>query len=328
MPGTGDGMSAYRAYHMNIDRRFSEHSSAVDHVRGIGVLGAVLSVLFSAASGAASSTHLRAVDIIAPLFLFSFGYVLDRSFRRRMSHGVGGAVLHFTKRHLALLLLGLIEMMLAHDRSWGLLISLGVAGILSFPFLFGGIRSRLGGAALLFAFYAFGPSFAYEVVSPLERLGGGTFFGALPYASFVLCAGAVSMAERESPGLMTAIRCIVVGSLSFAAGALLALAPGMGFSTAPISLSYLMASFGMVSIVAAVFMVTADHFRFSVPVIEPLGKNPLIACSLALVLGELIARIGNMRLSGASLYLSVTITVAAVLIAVFMLKRRRMFIRI
>lgn len=322
----GERMSPYRGGATFTGRTSIAHANAVDHIRGIGVLGAVIIILLNAAGGV--TVHFGAVDLISPLFLFPFGYVLDRSFRRRRLRGTGPVVLHVTKRHLALLLLGLIEIALAQGRSWGMLLSLGIAGLVGFPFLFGGMRLRLGGAGLLFALYAFGPFAAYDIVSPLEHFAGGAIFHALPFAAFVLAASAVSLAEHEDPGLMTAIRCIVIGSLSFTAGALLALAPGMGFSVSPLSLSYLLAAFGITAIITAIFMVIADHFRMSVPVIAPLGRNPLIACGLAAVLGECIAVIGNMKLSGAPLYASVVLPALAVLIAVLVLNRKRLYIHL
>ena len=78
-------------------------------------------------------------DLVAPLFLFVLGMMYRKSLVRRVSKtGRSSTYLHYVRRYLLVLVLGIIggcvvQMRITFD--WGILQAIGLAGIIALPFM-------------------------------------------------------------------------------------------------------------------------------------------------------------------------------------------------
>lgn len=137
---------------------------AIDLFRGLAILLMVLANYLAGPEVVpawlkhAPDAGLTVIDLIAPFFIFAIGLTYGLSARRRISRdGWGAAGRHFVIRYLALIGLGCLlstaEIFFGLNPSgvnWGVLQAIGVAGLVTLPFirLPGWARAALGLALL------------------------------------------------------------------------------------------------------------------------------------------------------------------------------------
>jgi predicted acyltransferase len=105
----------------------------------------------------APNVGLTFADIVAPLFMFIIGLMYRRSFIKRIkSQGRIKTWIHFSKRYFYLCLLGFVGNWIARGSivfEWGVLQTIGLAGIIALPFIDTNSSFRLGAGFIILVIY-------------------------------------------------------------------------------------------------------------------------------------------------------------------------------
>jgi len=272
-----------------------ERWAALDDLRGLAVL--VMIPINVAADFTripawfkhAPANGLTLADFVVPVFLFSLGLSASFSFTRRLSErGLARTMFHALYRYALLFAFGTVGILFVdHGASWEVLQMLGATGLFSFFFLFIPPRPRLAAAALLLA--------AAEVMRPLglATLMAGWYDSGLggPWGTFSL-SFIVIVASALGELLQTAtarrrIRLATVAAGIMAAAGLLALLY-TPFSKHALSLSYVLFTTGVASGLLALLVAATEIGKITLPVIGPIGRNPLVLYMLHAVLGVVL----------------------------------------
>jgi predicted acyltransferase len=213
-------------------------------------------------------------DFVIPSFLFIVGVALDIAFTRsRATHGVARTVWRFVRRSLLLVGFGVLgSILLRHNiiREWGVLETLGTAGLVALPFMFLAPQWRPAAALL--------PVLAFETPA---RLGFRTWLaandvgllggipGGLAWAGVVLLGSYAGSLVRA--GNLRGMRayCATLGVLGIASG--LALSRLIPLYKPTVTPSYLLLVTGAAA--TALFAFSFLHLRF--PVFKVFGVNAL-----------------------------------------------------
>ena len=228
---------------------------------------------------------LTMADLIMPAFLFALGISSSFSLRRRLAEkGVGKTVLHALRRYGLLFVFGTIGFVAVWgSRNWEILQMLGMAGALSFPFLFlppawrARPRPRLLPACRLLR-----PAFFDGAFRAWYGSGIGGPAGAIPLAAIPIAASALGELLRGWSWERRAAASAIVGA------ACLALGIGLGLlipvDKHMLSTSYLLLSFGAASLALAGLTLLDPLLGDRLPPLGSLGRNPLLAYMLGGVL--------------------------------------------
>lgn len=197
-----------------------------NYIAGVGFVPAFLKH--------APDIGLTVADLVAPSFVFAIGLNYVPSFERRSRTGLARAYRHLLTRYLSLIGIGAIitaggTELAGQPTEWGVLQALGVAGLLSAPFVRLGTVARFvaGGLMLLGYEYLLNAVMLHTVLSAVQ----GGFFGAISWGALLLISTAVADLRRR--GTVPYAACCAV--LAVAAAASLLMAP---VSKNRVSLSY------------------------------------------------------------------------------------------
>jgi predicted acyltransferase len=268
---------------------------SIDHIRGLAILMMVLANFLAGVNAVPSwlkhapDAGLTVADLVAPFFIFAIGLTYGLSARRRRERdGLRKTLWHFILRYLALLGIGAIlsagETWLGFNtsgRDWGVLQAIGMAGLITLPFIFAPAGWRLAaGLALLAIYQVLLQAFWLPVVlgSPHGGLPGSLGWAAMLLLSTVLADFFHASNWRRFSG-MTA--------LALLAGILLAI--WVPISKNRVSASYVLVSVGASGVLFAIIYWLTDHRRIRLPLLAAWGRNPLLLYILHMILLGLFA---------------------------------------
>jgi predicted acyltransferase len=258
-------------------------SQAIDQFRGLAI---VLMVLANYLAGIgwipawlkhAPDIGLTVTDLVAPLFIFAIGLTYGSSFRRRLlREGANKTYQHFIIRWAALIGIGALfsagEIAVVGEPSvnWGVLQAIGVAGLVTLPFLRlpAGWRAATG-LALLAIYQILLDNFWLQSV--LHSPHGG-LFGSLSWAAMLLMATALAEIYHASPKSQRSY--LLASTLTLAGGILLAFL--LPISKNRVSASYILVSLGISALVFALFHFLVERGGLRLPLLTAWGKNPLL----------------------------------------------------
>ena len=312
-----------------------ERWAALDDLRGLAVLVMIpvnVAAEFTGIPGwfkHAPANGLTLADFVVPVFLFSLGLSASFSFKSRLAErGLARTVLHALYRYALLFAFGTVGILFVdHGASWEVLQMLGATGFFAFFFLFIPPRQRLTAAAALLA--------AVEV---LRLFGLGTLMARWydtglggPWGTFSLSfIVIVASALGELLQTATARRRIEIASTAagiLAAAGLLALLY-TPFSKHLLSLSYILFTTGVASALLALLVVASEIGKVTLPVIGPIGRNPLVLYMLHAVLGVVLHSIIADSVSAPLAWLFTLLILALCFGAAWLLDARKIFIRL
>jgi predicted acyltransferase len=266
-----------------MDKR-PERWAALDNLRGLTVL---LMIPVNAGMGFinipawfkhAPGPGLTLADLIMPAFLFALGTSASFSFRRRLAEkGLAKTVLHALRRYGLLFLFGTVGFFAVWgSRNWEILQMLGLAGALSFPFLFLPPAWRAAAAAALLAgVQALRPALFNAAFRAWYESGIGGPAGAIPLAAIPIAASALGEILRGRSWGRRAATAAAVGAACL--GASLALGLLIPIDKHLLSTSYLVATFGAASLALAALTPLDPLLGGRLPPLGALGRNPLLA---------------------------------------------------
>lgn len=275
--------------------------NSIDQFRGFAILGMVIANFLAGAnvipdwSKHASDIGFTWVDQVAPFFIFAVSLTYRPSFQRRLAeYGWKKALGHFFRRWLALIAIGFLivtaeawfniqgEIVTASNTNWGVLQAIGLAGLLTLPFLaLPGWSRALTGLGLLVVYQVLLDRVWLPVVMNSPH---GGIQGALGWTGMLLLATVLADLFNENERIRRVFPWAAAGVL--AAGLLLAwLAPDWApISKNRVSSSYVLLSLGISGVVFWGFHWLEDGRHLSLPVLTTWGRNPLVLYVLHLIL--------------------------------------------
>jgi hypothetical protein len=249
---------------------------AVDQFRGFAILLMVLADYLSRIERvpawlkhAPSGVGLTVVDVIAPMFILAMGLVYRPSFQRRLLRdGRKETVLHFIRRFLALVGIGALT---PPGFSWGLLQTIGGAGLISLVVIWLPSRARLVSGATLLGGYQFLSNNLWMRRVTLTS-SWCEIEGTLGWAAMLILASVLADLYYEQSG----------GRRVFFLGSLTSLGVGVGLSNwIEVSQYFVSASYVLITLGASGVVVWGVHWftdrmRIRLPLLIAWGKNPLL----------------------------------------------------
>ena len=256
---------------------------SIDEFRGFAILLMVLADYLEGPAAVpgwlkhAQDVGLTEADIVAPLFILAIGLTFGLSWRRRRDRdGAKRTVQHFVVRYFALVgigatltTLGNLSGVVVDQSNWGLLQAIGIAGLITLVFI--GLPARvrwLAGITLLAV---------YQVLLDRAWLAGvlqsthGGLRGALSWGAMLVLATALGDLFHDEPWRKwfpdVSAATLLVG---------LALAIVVPVSKHRVSASYVLVTLGGSGLLFWLFYVLDRRFKWTVPVLNIWGRNPLV----------------------------------------------------
>jgi predicted acyltransferase len=212
---------------------------------------------------ATSPGSVNLPDFVIPSFLFIMGVALDISFTRsRQTRGTGRTVLRFIRRSLLLVAFGILgSFLLKHNvvSEWGVLETLGTAGLVALPFMFLAPDWRPIAAAL--------PVLGYEAIAHYGFRGWlaahdkghlGGIPGGLAWAGIVLLGTYAGSLVRKGNTRGLRAYCAALGMMALAGG--LVLSRTIPLDKPTVTPSYLLLVTGAAAIALLLFSVLDLRF--------------------------------------------------------------------
>jgi predicted acyltransferase len=254
--------------------------AAIDQFRGFAILAMVVADYLAGVQTApawlkhAPDTGLTIVDLVAPLFIFAIGLTFPPSARRRSIRGGWKRTAeHFVRRYLVLIGIGALMSALSSwygaVSTWGVLQAIGVAGLLTLPFIALPPGWRLGiGLGLLSLYQFLLDRFWLQPVllSPHGGLPGSLGWGSMLILSTVLAD--LDHGHGQPQRALT-----LVAALTLLLGA--ALSVVVVISKHRVSASYVLVGLGVSALLYACFQLL-DRLGVNVPLLDAWGANPLL----------------------------------------------------
>ena len=248
---------------------------AIDQYRGFAIFLMVLADYLSRIQSVpawlkhAPGVGLTVVDLIAPMFIFAMGLTFRSSWQRRfMRDGQKQTVFHFVRRFLALMGIGTLT---PWGFSWGLLQTIGGAGLISLIFiqLPSLARAAIGGVLLG----------SYQILSDkvwMERVTTGSSWceieGMFSWGAMLILATVLADLYYDQPR----------GRRYYFLGIMVSLGLGIGLSNWIevsqyfVSASYVLISLGASGAIFAIFDHLTGNMGVHLPLLMAWGKNPLV----------------------------------------------------
>jgi uncharacterized membrane protein len=270
------------------------------------------------------------VDGIAPMFVFAMGMSGALSLSRRLSSGgLGKTVRHALVRYGALFLFGTIGSVLLflanRELEWNIFQTLAVAGLAAFPIFF--LRSprlRLAVALALMALYQLALALWLKDAiflrePPIPFLPSAV--GSLALATVVVFgSGCAGWSSRHTPA-----------AAAIAAAASLALGLGLSPLVAPNrpmgSITYLFFGIAMAEGFLFLFYFAARWLK-RISLFPTLGKNALVIFMIASVLTKVLNELLPEATGVAIVLPTAAALEAACIAAAWLLKRKKIFIKL
>ena len=266
--------------------------AAIDQFRGFAILLMILANYMTNVSiipawlKHSDDIGYTVIDLIAPMFIFAMGLTYGLSFRRRLGRdGAWDTYQHFLTRYLALLGLGYVVTLIWElsgiqppSINWGLLQTLGAAGLLTLPFIrFSPIWRGGIGLGILAAYQLLLDRFWLEDVLIAPHNGP---WGALSWGAMLILATA--MADLYHDERLSRRTYPLVSAGLVVAG--LALALLIPVSKDRASASYVLLSLGLSGLVFYLFHLMQELWQLKLPILTDWGRNPLLLYLLHYVL--------------------------------------------
>jgi predicted acyltransferase len=213
-------------------------------------------------------------DFVIPTFLFIIGVAFELSFTRSLAaHGAGRTVRRFVRRNLVLIAFGILgSLLLKHDvvREWGVLETLGTAGLVALPFMFVRPRWRPAIAVLLAAVFEVISRLGFRAWLAQNDLGHlGGIPGGLAWAGVVLLGSLAGSFIRNSDTRGLRVCCTVMAATGIGTGLLLS--RWLPVYKPPVTMTYLLLTTGAAAALLLAFSVL--NLRF--PPFKVFGVNAL-----------------------------------------------------
>jgi predicted acyltransferase len=256
---------------------------AIDQFRGFAILLMVLANYLNNVNTIpawlkhAPDIGYTVIDLIAPLFVFAIGLTYGMSFRRRHDRdGAWSAYNHFFSRNLALIglgflitLVGILVSIYPPSTYWGLLQTLGAAGLITLPFIQVKARYRwFIGVVILAGYQLLLDRYWLDQVINAAHNGPQ---GALSWGAMLIIATSLGdlyqQEEKRSLFPWLSLILTVVGGLS----ALI-----VPLSKQRASASYVLLSLGLSGLLFYVFHLLENRYHYRPPFLTEWGKNPLL----------------------------------------------------
>jgi predicted acyltransferase len=266
-----------------------ERLPAIDRFRGMAIVLMVLANFLSGNSRIPSPLKhtpdigLTAIDLIAPLFIFAIGLTYVASARRRsQTHGARGAVGHVVVRYLALCGIGAVisagehlVLLQSEASSWGVLQSIGVAGLLALPVSFASRRVRFAYGVVLLIAHQLLAIFVWR--DQILDWGHGGLPGALAWGGMLALSTTFGDLTSERHW-----RLILRSAAFLAAGVALALM--VPISKNRITVSYVLIGVGTGGVLYWLWVITDRVIGTNAGIITWWGRNPLVLYLLHYIL--------------------------------------------
>jgi predicted acyltransferase len=318
----------------------SNRISSIDIFRGIAILTMVVANFMTGIQTIpawlkhAPDIGLTVIDFIAPFFIFAIGLVYRASFDRRLKQeGALKAYSQFITRYFAILGIGAIITSAGTALGvtpgaieWGVLQSIGVAGLITLIFI------RL--PALWRWVVGFGLLIIYQwvldryLLALTLRSPHGGLFGSIAWGAMMILATALAdlFLDQEHGYKIFPWAALVIEFLGIALGVIFPI------SKHRVSSSYVLITLGASALLFYLIHYAVENWNFKSRVLEVWGRNPLVLYFLHYVL------IGIVFLSGLPfLYaqaspwvvlIEMSALIAVITVIAFWLERRNLIIHI
>jgi len=226
------------------------------------------------------------IDLIAPMFVFAMGLTYGLSFRRRLERdGAWKTYQHFLTRYLALLGLGYLITLVWEisgiqppNVNWGLLQTLGAAGLIALPFINLSTAWRgIIGLVFLIGYQFLLDRFWLQDVLIAPHNGP---WGAMSWGAMLILATAMADIYHDQRGSKWSFPLLSAGLL---AGSLV-LSFIVPLSKDRASATYVLLSLGLSGLVFYLFHLAADKRQWRLPILTDWGRNPLLLYLLHYIL--------------------------------------------
>jgi predicted acyltransferase len=308
--------------------------AAIDQFRGLAIMAMVAADYLAGVETApawlkhAPDVGLTVVDLVAPLFIFAIGLTYPLSARRRSQRdGWRRAAEHFVRRYLVLVGIGALMSALSNwygvASTWGVLQAIGMAGLLTLPFIGLAPGWRLGIGLALLGLYQF--LLDQFWLQPVLISPHGGLPGSLAWGSMMILSTALADLHHERVQRRWAFP--LASALALAAGT--ALSVVVAVSKHRVSASYVLVSLGVSAFLYGGFTLL-QRVRLRIPLLDAWGANPLVLYILHYLLIGIYFLPGipawYTRASGWLMVLQILLLLAVLsLIAVWLKKKKWIF---
>lgn len=218
-------------------------------------------------------------DFVAAFFTFIIGVSLALSFARRKLKGesILESIKVYVKRFILLILLGFFLDSLFyfqdHGLVWGVLQTLGIAGLISLPLLALRNRNRIAIALLVLALYGILMIQSQVFLDEVTHSRNGGPFGAISYGAitiFGVVAGEMLINKKKffQTALSTGMILILLS---------IAISAFMPYSKVLVSPSYALISSGAAFFMLALFKYLDERYKTTNEMLIAYGRNSLLA---------------------------------------------------
>lgn len=260
----------------------SSRIASVDAFRGLAIISMILVNFLAFFTSTplflkhASNHSMTFADLVAPMFLFVLGMMYQKSLLQRVAKDARRKTyLQFIQRHLLLLILGMAGGCLGKMRitfDWGILQTIGIAGLIVLPFLEMGWLWRIMAATLLLLLHSLTiVPIAHQTMIVTEQGGPPATLG---WSALILFASTIGDFFNPQNSTESMKKIALFGLISTVVGfAILPLSP---ISKPLVSPTYVLISLGISAIIFVGFMFFVDKENVWIPTLVPLGRNSLL----------------------------------------------------
>jgi predicted acyltransferase len=284
----------------------SSRISSLDIFRGIAILAMVLANFMTGIQTIpawlkhAPDIGLTVIDFIAPFFIFAIGLIYRASFERRLEReGAQKAYTQFIVRYFAILGMGAIITSAGTALGvtpgaieWGVLQSIGVAGLITLLFIrLPSLWRWTAGFGLLLIYQWVLDHYLLELTL---RSPHGGLFGSIAWGAMMILSTALAdlFADKERGYRFFPWVALAIGVLGIGLGSIFPI------SKHRVSSSYVLITLGASALLFYLIHYAVENWKFRSRVLEVWGRNPLVLYFLHYVL------IGIVFLSGLPLLYS------------------------
>jgi predicted acyltransferase len=276
----------------------------------------------------APGAGMNLADFIMPAFLLALGFSSSLSLPARLARdGLARTCLHALRRYGLLFVFGSIGYAFVWEgRAWEILQMLGLTGALAFPFLFLPPLARLGaGIGLAILVEALRPPYFDAAYRAWYASGIGGPAGTFALAVLPILASALGEVLAGRPWRSRALGAAAAGATLLALGLIASsfAAPDKHLLTP----AYLLIASGA-ALLALALLELPSAFLGDLPILGPLGRNPLVGYMASGVL-ILVARALVPAEAPAVVAWAVTAGILAIiLLSTIVMDRRRLWVRL
>lgn len=260
----------------------SQRYKSVDEFRGFAIIAMII-VNFLATYLAippflkhAKGIGLTVADLVAPFFLVTIGLLYKKSFLKRVSlKGRIPTYLHMATRYLLITVIGVIGVCVARGRlttEWGVLQSIGVAGLIVLPLveLDFWVQIAVALSAVIFYQFVLFP-FVHQIIVNSKH---GGIIASLSWASMLLLGVAAGYFFDLKNLFQTIKRLLIFALITLILGALSIFV--VPISKNEVNLSYILVSTSLSVLVFILFLIINEKLGLSIPTLRSLGRNALV----------------------------------------------------